>query len=80
MTKKDTTHAPLHAPSRLWTEDELTRLATEDDSLHDDGFADSLPPLPPRPEGPDDVVAIFVPTVSKPRVVRKAKRGRDGRR
>lgn len=78
MTKKDTTHAPLHEPSRLWTEDELNRLATEDDSLHDDGFAESCPPLPQSPEGSEDVVAIFVAKVPKPRIVPKAKRGRDG--
>ena len=55
--------------------DELVRLFAEDDSLHDDGFTESLPPLPPLPEAPDEVLAIFIPRKPKPRIVRGKKPG-----
>ena len=53
--------------------DELARSFAEDESLHEQL---EFPPLPPLPEEPGEVLAIFIPKKSKPRAVRKVKRGR----
>ncbi len=71
MTKEKEDDSPDEL-IRLWTEDELSRLAAEDESLHEQM---EFPPLPPLPEAPGDVVAIFIPKKSKSRIARKKKHG-----
>ena len=62
MTKQDEREALLA---------KLKRLSAEDDSLHDDGFTESLPLLPPLPEAPGEVVAVFIPKRPRSRVMPK---------